>query len=135
MVNIEQAIAEINKQMKQIGIDYSKGEDMTAITLIGDTAETVIKSLQEKLARENPQPLTLDELKDRNGKPVWIYSLTIEKGYWGIVSTYDFNGSLMLCGSEFMEKLSDYNKTWAAYDNKPIKKIGESDRFMGGSVD
>ena len=33
--------------------------------------ELALAALRAQLARENPRPLTLDELRERDGKPVW----------------------------------------------------------------
>lgn len=43
---LEEAIESIQRQYK-FGIDYSSGKDMTAICLVGDQAEAVIKALSE----------------------------------------------------------------------------------------
>ena len=34
--------------------------------------QVAIEALREKAERENPQPLTKEELKERTGKPVWM---------------------------------------------------------------
>lgn len=44
--------------------------------------QIAIAALQEKAERENPQLLTLNELRQMNGQPVWI----AEENAWGIVS-------------------------------------------------
>lgn len=43
-------------------------------------------ALREQQDRENPKPLTLDELRQMDGEPVW---LMVESGMWGIVHPKD----------------------------------------------
>ena len=98
------------------------------------------EAIKEKLARENPQPLTLDELKDRNGKPVWIMVQDCQDknkwdlGHWALVAffankntlgemgEYCFQASVIAGRGSYLESraIIDYGKTWVAYDNKPV---------------
>ena len=48
--------------------------------------EVAISALREQQDRENPKPLTLDELRQMDGEPVW---LMVESGMWGIVHPKD----------------------------------------------
>ncbi|WP_020074079.1 hypothetical protein [Faecalispora sporosphaeroides] len=66
---IEKAIQTIQEQYKA-GIDYSGGKDNAAICLLGEQAEAVIKALHE--FRMKNKPLTLDQLPELVGNPVWI---------------------------------------------------------------
>lgn len=45
------------------------------------TPEEFAALICEKAARDNPQPLTLEQLKERVGQPVWISGLN----RWGII--------------------------------------------------
>lgn len=83
-------------------------------------------ALREKQERENPKPLTLEELKEHYRKSVYAVSLDgEEENQWGILRR-------SLCGSIgiwnkrsemalFVE--SDYGKTWLAYDYEPKEEI------------
>lgn len=65
---------------------------------------------------ENPQPLTVEELKRRKGKPVWIvWSDGRIQSKWWIVGSNDWN--MMEFFSDYIP--SDYGKTWLAYDYPP----------------
>ncbi len=81
--------------------------------------------LQEKAERENPKPLTLEELKKRTGKPVWIKHITSACSIrsdqeWRILKPCDLtferpfiefeNGGL--CAYY-------YEQGWIAYDHEP----------------
>ena len=48
--------------------------------------EVAISALCAQQERENPKPLTLDELRQMDGEPVW---LMVESGMWGIVHPKD----------------------------------------------
>lgn len=93
-----------------------------------DAAPTI-----EQAERINPKPLTLDELRERDGKPVWVEEITpeqIDGNYWGIVDV-DFVcprslgiGAIISTATDGKSKFaitpfSDYNKTHVAYDYPP----------------
>ena len=62
------------------------------------------------------QPLTLEQLRGMEGKPVWICRIEDKTGWWAIVrigrekATTDYGGYFLL---------SDYGITWFAYDYPP----------------
>lgn len=61
-------------------------------------------------------PLTLEELREMDGEPVWC-----EKFEWRICyGVSDFRGCLcMETGAGSCIQLNDYGKTWLAYRRKP----------------
>lgn len=75
-----------------------------------------IAALREKAEREEPKPLSINELKQMIGEPVWVQGPgQPEYGRWAIVEDA-FGNSLYL--------LNDYTchnigKTWLAYRYKP----------------
>lgn len=92
---------------------YSVTRDI-ASTELNRVLDISIEALREKAARENPQSLTLEELKERRRKPVWIKNGKMR--YWSIVDISMLNGTY-----ETVCQLSskDYGKTWLAYDHEP----------------
>ncbi|WP_027399839.1 hypothetical protein [Anaerovorax odorimutans] len=74
--------------------------------------------LQEKAERENPKPLTLEELRERDGKPVWITGIYSKSGIWTLVETKVLSG---LVKSFYNTKryFDDYGINWLAYDHEP----------------
>ena len=58
MNNIERAIQSIQLQKLNIGIDYTRGKDITAICLIGEQAETTIIALEKQIQKK---PEYIDE--------------------------------------------------------------------------
>lgn len=84
-------------------------------------------ALAEKIERENPNPLTLDELRDMNGEPVWfvkIYGNYKEfDGKWAILFGYEkTNGNFLFTNSVGVQHVYNedkYGETWVAYKYKP----------------
>lgn len=88
-----------------------------------------ISALRAQQERENPKPLTLDELRERDGKPVWIeykHGAFVDwYKSWAIlarvarnelgVEKFIFKGE----GHLGERQLSAYGKTWLAYDYPP----------------
>ena len=73
-----------------------------------------LSALRAQQERENPQPLTLDELREMD-VPVWI---CFTQETWGPNVLVD-----SLNCSRYKFKFSDYGKTWIAYRTRP--KDGE----------
>lgn len=89
--------------------------------------DIAIQALQEKLNRTPPQPLTLDELRGMDGKPVWVVTLEdaeLNPPYWAIVDTANEHRSrgARLVGVENHDDFGAYelyNETWLAYPTEP----------------
>ena len=74
------------------------------------------------------KPLTLDELKQMGGEPVWVVTLDgTDDSRWEIVVSAGKCGIDLICVLNGVET-SDYaafdlyNDTWLAYRNKPVKE-------------
>lgn len=52
---------------------------------IGESLAMAIDALREKAARENPEPLTIEELKQMHGEPVWL----ADGKRWAIIDAAD----------------------------------------------
>lgn len=86
----------------------------------------------EKHERENPEPLTLEQLREMEGEPlkhwVWIEVLDPCEFHYDAISGYyrtsiDFTkGEAFCCGWPGLicaYDYCDYGKTWVAYAHKP----------------
>lgn len=62
-------------------------------------------------------PLTLEQLREMDGQPVWIVRLEDKLGWWAIVRLRNDRANTDY-GAYFM--LSDYGKTWIAYTYPPV---------------
>ena len=80
-----------------------------------DMAAKALEDVTDKDVGKN-DPLTLDELRQMDGEPVWVQSPGIpEYGRWAIVEGVGEN-SLFL-HDDFT--CHDYGKTWLAFRQKP----------------
>ena len=83
---------------------------------IGEALTMAITALQEKAEREDPKPLTIEELRQMNGESVWIvWPDGRIKSQWWIVNSTDWY--LMEFDDPFQEKR--YGSIWVAYRHKP----------------
>ena len=53
---------------------------------IGEALTMAIAALQEKAEREDPKPLTIEQLRQMRGEPVWMK----EEQAWGIINIDDY---------------------------------------------
>lgn len=53
-----------------------------------EAIEMAISALRERIARQNPQPLTLDELRGMGKKAYWHKSLQSDNDHWSILPEY-----------------------------------------------
>lgn len=95
----------------------------------GLTPEGFERLKAEKATRENPQPLTLEQLRERkrDGKPIYATSDTFRlanmKGVWCILDQRPrFGGGVALAaiyGHNMTLAGDDYSINWLAYDYPP----------------
>ena len=86
-------------------------------------AKAAVSALRAQREQQPNAPLTLDELREMDGEPVWVVCLNPERYYkppvgWriiekSIVGTF----GVWYDSSCFAER--DYGKTWLAYRQKP----------------
>ena len=99
---------------------------------VGDGAHnlTALSALREQAARLNPHPLTLEELRERVGKPAWIEVKNeaeyCEPSYWAIVGNEWDNGEGIALDDAYTGDGAAYylyGKTWLAYDHEPQEEV------------
>lgn len=81
-----------------------------------DAEQMAIDALREKAEREDPKPLTLEELLNMSGEPVWmVWPDRRIRSRWWIV------GSVEWIGMEFDDPIMTkrYGSVWVAYRHKP----------------
>ena len=112
-MNIKKAIQHVRNRL-----EYSVFGGSTAIST--EVVYLCLQALEEKAMRESPQPLTIEELKNRIEQPVYIQCLDVNEGFWVIRNT----SAEMVTNTPRKAIMfhmrwyyyDDYGKTWAAYD-------------------
>ena len=108
--------------------DRAKNTPMPGARAMFEIAAT---ALREKAEREDPKPLTLEELRQMDGEPVWVIGTYFAGGSWqgwDIIERVDHDGILFGYSTEFTEWWN-YNLryadgtlcgcAWCAYRHKP----------------
>ena len=85
-------------------------------TILREALEMAISALrQQECVGEVNKALTLDELREMDGEPVWVQSPGVpEYGRWAIVEGVGEN--CLFLHDDFT--CHDYGKTWLAYRQK-----------------
>lgn len=96
---------------------------------IGDALLMAIDALMEKAERDDPKPLTIEELLQMDGELVWFEVIDANdytvpnKSEWAQVVLPEWKRAVWFwrfgneCESE--PKMENYGKTWLAYRHKP----------------
>lgn len=125
-MNAEQAIA-YWAEFRQEAVDMiAEGEDKgNQLAEQIPMCNIALEALRAQQERENPKPLTLEELRERFGKPVWIDVIGNEErepSLYAIVGNEWDEGD----GIDLHDLINDdgaayelYGKTWLAYDHEP----------------
>ena len=108
-------------------ISAAKDAGVTDLYLMDKTF--VLEALQEKAERENPKPLTIEELRKMDGEPVWVSNLEFpnDSEYCVIDAKRD---TFAQYGDRFCAAyipgcecswydFTDYGNRWIAYRHKP----------------
>ena len=107
----EEAIKVLRTESVEIGGNaVSVARWLTAL----DVAVKELEDVADKDVGKN-EPLTLDELRQMDGEPVWVQSPGVpEYGRWAIVEGVGEN--CLFLHDDFT--CHDYGKTWVAYRSK-----------------
>lgn len=76
-----------------------------------------ITALREKAEREDPKPLTLEELRHMDGEPVYIVYASAQPCEWVVFDHHNDDGFGTSDNSWWFAKC--YGKFWEAYRHKP----------------
>lgn len=96
-------------------------------------AEKGLEALREQEERTNPQPLTLFEMLELDGEPVWTETIGIDRtGRWELITCETVCAcpleqklrSVTWAGDVEWYPLETYGKTWIAYRHKPEEVQG-----------
>ena len=81
-----------------------------------DDYEEAITAWNRRAQPEN-KPLTLEELREMDGEPVWVHRLEDNQGWWVVIKSTERDKVTTDYGGYF--EFADYGKTWLAYRRKP----------------
>ena len=96
--------------------DHLKNYDEYGIYIDDELKEAMqmaIEVLREKAEREDPQPLTLEELRQMDGEPVWIDDWWEDSHGWEL----SMDAEDYFIGER--RTTTDYGSIWVAYRHKP----------------
>lgn len=87
----------------------------------------LLSAIREKQERMNPQPLTLDELRQMDGEPVFVKSLVLSDEEWCIVFV-ERDGEISAYVPSYDPPYFsiDYGKEWIAFRHKPKEANNEA---------
>ena len=94
------------------------GGSVPSVCRFWEALDMAIAALRQQDARKN-DPLTLDELRQMDGEPVWVEFQDGSGGCWGLVHIAVFthivfaNGLFCTVGKPY------FGKTWMTYRRKP----------------
>ena len=109
-MTIQEAVKRINKHMSIHHIGQYPH------IYLAEAMQMALDALREKAEREDPRPLTLEELLNMSGEPVWmVWPDRRIRSRWWIV------GSGEWIGMEFEDPImtNRYGSVWVAYRHKP----------------
>lgn len=79
-----------------------------------------LAALRTQQKAENPEPLTLDELREMDGEPVWVEDLVNPEKSCYRLCYWDRGKYFVLISKElYGYLLEDYGEIWLAYRRKP----------------
>lgn len=131
-MTIEEAIkyfANMTKDKTALSVAKKTGSPkmVDVVKQIYEANELAITALREKAERDNPAPLTIEELRQMDGEPVYVSDLQRPKeSEYCIIHANDKYGhgdenrSAQISGCEcFWYDFETYGDTWIAYRHKP----------------
>lgn len=89
---------------------FSKEEGITE-------KQHLVRAWNRRAAPANP-PLTLEQLREMDGEPVWMTDKGGNCGIWALVTVHE-NAFVATAAYGTIRHYSDYGKTWLAYAHKP----------------
>jgi len=106
-------------QRHELDIDF----DEAKIEQGREEQKIIIAALREYSYHHNPRPLTLDELRERVGEPVWVvWNEDHDYDGWDVLHSIGSTYAVFYGWRTWMV-LKEYGKAWAAYSHKPKEGV------------
>ena len=115
----EEAIKILEYPVKKWSMEWDEREDGLSYYEALDMAISALRQQDHfREVTKKVEPLTLDELRQMEGQPVYIVENT---EYWAIVNSFDQAGVYLLSygNPDDYGYFGFYGKTWLAYRQKP----------------
>ena len=115
----EEAIKILEYPVKKWSMEWDEREDGLSYYEALDMAISALRQQEHfREVTKKVEPLTLDELREMEGQPVYIVENT---EYWAIVNSFDQAGVYLLSygNPDDYGYFGLYGKTWLAYRQKP----------------
>lgn len=118
------------KDNHKVFIDTFAGKSIIRITNIEDidTDTRVIIDFCPKCGTPlgEVNPLTVEQLKEREGKPVFVVDNEHKEKIWCIIANYNNSVQAEIAGCDhFWYEQKNYGTTWVAFDREPKGKWDE----------
>ena len=95
-------------------LDVAKEHEVTDLYLLDKAF--ILDAIREKKERENPKPLTIEELRQMDQQPVYVVPADSHDSEWCVMC----NDEACIPGCDYWAwGIKDYGKTWTAYRHKP----------------
>ena len=129
MNEIKKAIETLQGECGCVELDLSNSNAGEKAQEFAEACHIAVQALHEKAERENPKPLTIDELREMNGEPVWVMVVD-HKVFADKDDDFDGWGMCRKSWARLWDKeradlihvdydFEDYGKKWLAYRTKP----------------
>lgn len=111
--------------MKNTGPIYADDPPRSGLCRIPEEDAAILRQyIAERRTQPANEPLTLEQLKEMDGEPVWITGATglaFVNARCAVLDSQPCNGVLIFFTDQSvpMLKVSDYGETWLAYAHKP----------------
>ena len=111
-MTIEEAIKVLRTESIELG------GNAVSVCRFWEALDMAIAALRQQDARKN-DPLTLDELRQMDGEPVWVEFQDGSGGCWGLVHITVFTHIVFANGLYCTVGKPYFGKTWMTYRRKP----------------
>ena len=102
----------------RIDAEWAEGQEWETPICLWDDLREAISALRAQQESEKNDPLTLAELREMDGEPVWICDPGGSDGMWALV---DLEYELCRTAQGGIAIFDTYGKTWLAYRREPEK--------------
>lgn len=121
----EEAIKILEYPVKKWSMEWDEREDGLSYYEALDMAISALRQKDQfREVTKKVEPLTLDELRQMDGEPLWVQFLHNKIGCCDLIGCY--NSEFIRFYQSGLLLIDEYGKTWIAYRQKPEEDKHES---------